>query len=222
MPNHPDKIYWDILDPKRQEILPFLDSFKDDFYLAGGTALALHLGHRDSIDFDFFSPTSFVTTELFRKIEETFIDTRLIKTQDEENTLTIIINEVIKISFFSYPYPVISPLVETDHFQMASLEDIGAMKLSAVTSRSLLKDYVDIYFILQRIDLLTLIQLTHQKLPTIDPNLILKSLVYFEDIEFEPIIFKHGHSVDLPTIQKFLVEKVKSYIDLASQSLDQR
>lgn len=91
------------------------------------------------------------------------------------------------------------------------------MKLAVITSRSILKDYVDLYFILQRINLSRLIDLTRQKLPTIDSNLILKSLVYFEDVEQEPISFKHSHEVDLPTMQNFLIETVKSYLkDTAS------
>lgn len=212
MPNDASNIYWDILDQKRQAILPFFDYFKEDFYLAGGTGLALHLGHRDSIDFDFFSLNPFKTNELFRNVEQVFAGHQLVKTQEEDNTLTIVVDDTVKISFFSYHYQLLLPLIETEYLKIASIEDIGSMKLSAITSRSVLKDYVDLYFILQRINLARLLQLTQQKLPTIDSNLILKSLVYFEDIQQEPIIFKHDHEVSFQTVQKFFNETVKSYL----------
>lgn len=205
-------IYWDILDPERKDILPLFDAFKDIFYLAGGTGLALQLGYRDSIDFDFFSPNLFSTADLFRKLETVFAGHTFLKTQEEPNTLSGTIDATIRISFFSYPYPLVQPLIDTNHLRIASVEDIGAMKLSAITSRSVLKDYVDLYFILQKINLEQLLELTKQKLPTIDTNLILKSLVYFEDIQPEPMIFKHNDDVSFEKIKSYLAKEVKSYL----------
>lgn len=212
MPDNAVSIYWDILDQKRQEILPLFTAFKEEFYLAGGTALALEMGHRDSIDFDFFSSNPFDTDELFRKIEHVFRDHKLTKTQEERNTLTVLIDDSIKLSFFSYPYELVAPLMETPYFRIASLEDIGPMKLAAITSRSVLKDYIDLYFILQHLKLSQLLQLVERKMPTIDTNLILKSLVYYEDIEPEPIIFKHDHEVDFEAVKRFLAAVVKDYL----------
>lgn len=212
MPHNTSSIYWDILEQKRRALLPLFGTFKNDFYLAGGTALALQLGHRDSIDFDFFTGVSFEPSELFQKIEQNFISHQLVKIQDEPSTLTITVDKDIKLSFFSYPYPLVSSFIETDHFFMASLEDIGPMKLSAITSRSVLKDYIDLYFILQQLDLPQLLSLTQRKLPTIDPNLILKSLVYYEDVQEEPIKFKNGHAVTFQQVKNFLSETVKQYL----------
>lgn len=207
-----NKLHWDILDQKRKDLLPLLKSFKKDFYLAGGTALALQLGHRDSIDFDFFTSKSFSTENLFRQVELIFTKHQLTKTQEEKDTLTIVVDDKIKISFFSYPYSLINPLLDEENFQMASLEDVGAMKLSAITSRSILKDYVDLYFILHQIELDTLLAVTKKKFPTIDVNPILKSLVYFEDIQEEPILFKHNNDTSLGTIRSYLDNKVKNYL----------
>lgn len=212
MPENSPQLYWDILDQERKAILPFFQSFKDDFYLAGGTGLALQLGHRDSIDFDFFSPESFSTGELFRKIETVFADHHFIKTQEGHDTLCGTINTRIKVGFLAYHYPLVSPLIETEHFRIASIEDIGTMKLSAITGRSVLKDYVDLYFILQQVDLAHLLELTQRKLPTIDTNLILKSLVYFDDIQSEPIAFKHNDDVSFDKIKDLLNETVKKYL----------
>lgn len=204
------QFYWNILDEKRISLLSLFKAFKDDFYLAGGTALALQLGHRDSIDFDFFSLRSFSTEELFQKVEHVFKDHLVIKTQEAKDTLTFIADETVKVSFFAYPYKLVKPLLDEDNFKMASLEDIGAMKLSAITSRSVLKDYVDLYFILHKISLDKLLDITKEKFPTVDTNPILKSIIYFEDIQAEPILFKNDE-VEFETIKDYLCRLVVDY-----------
>jgi predicted nucleotidyltransferase component of viral defense system len=206
------QFYWDILDQKRIDILPLFKDFKEDFYLAGGTALALQLGHRDSIDFDFFSEQSFSTEDLTKKVEQIFRNHKVAKIQEEKDTLTFVIDDTIKISFFAFPYQLVKPLLDEDNFKMASTEDIGAMKLSAITSRSVLKDYVDLYFILHKISLEELFKLTKEKFPTIDINLILKSLVYFDDILEEPILFKHDDDISFESVRKYLSETATSYL----------
>lgn len=205
------KIYWDILDTKRKKILPILKEFKDEFYLAGGTALALQFGHRDSIDFDFFSEQPFSTEKLFQKIVNAFWGYKIKKVQEEENTLSVIVNSKIKISFFHYRYKLVKSIIKTENLNIADLVDVGCMKLSAIVSRATMKDYIDLYFILQEISLPDLTEFAKKKFPDLDTNLILKSLVYFDDIEIEPIIFKHGNKVTLPIIKSFLESEVKKY-----------
>ncbi len=208
----PDKLFWDILDEKRKKILPLFDNFKSDFYLAGGTGLALQLGHRDSIDFDFFADKPFSTSELYERIENIFTGHKILKTQDEKNTLTVFVDDSIKISFFVFPYKIVRQFINTDYFNIVSIEDIGCMKLSSITNRTAEKDYVDLYFILQKISLKKLLDLAKEKFPSLDSNLILKSLVYFDDIINEPIAYKHNHQTDFVIIKKFLENKVKDYL----------
>ena len=208
--------YFDILDQKRMDLLPLLKPFKDNFYLAGGTALALLLGHRDSFDFDFFCSSSFSTVDLFQKVEQVFVGHLVVRTQEAKDTLTIIIDEGIKVSFFTYPYELVRPLLNEDYFRIASLEDIACMKLAAITGRSVLKDYVDLYFILHDMALEKLLNFAKEKFYKIDTNLILKSLVYFEDIQEEPILFKHNKDVSFKLIKKYLVEAVKEYLTKAN------
>lgn len=197
-------MHWEILDKNRTEILPLLAEFKDQFYLAGGTALALQLGHRDSIDFDFFLQNEFSNDILFKKIENVFSNYKIVKTQDEKDTLTVKINENIKLSFFTYRYVLVKPLIKTEYFDLASIEDIACMKLSAIVSRYLLKDYVDIYWILHQIKLSDLLILNQHKLQNLDINLVLKSLVYFDDVVPEKITFKNNKDVDFETVKEFL------------------
>src|SRR3989344_1060898 len=118
-------IHWNILDEKRRGILPFLKGVTGgDFYLAGGTGLALQLGHRDSIDFDFFSTKNFDTVKLFAKIKKVFLSHKILKIQEEPNTLNVLIDGKIKISWFAYKYKLLDkPIVESD-LRLAGLKDI--------------------------------------------------------------------------------------------------
>jgi len=206
-------IHWNILDQKRKDILPLLKSisFDDGFYLAGGTGLALQIGHRDSIDFDFFKQGDFDTDVFLSKLENIFTGHTLMVTQNEKNTISCIIDDTIKFSFFGFKYKVLKPFIETEYFNLASIEDIACMKFSAILSRSLEKDYVDLYFILQSFDLKTLIDISLEKFENIDSALILKSLIYFDDIINEPIIFKENHEVSFEVVKDFLKKVVKGY-----------
>jgi predicted nucleotidyltransferase component of viral defense system len=202
-------MFYNILDKQRLDILPFLRNFKEDFYLAGGTGLALQLGHRDSIDFDFFSKEDINTESLFKKISSIFIEHDIKKIQDEKNTLTILIDGNIKISFFTYHYPLIGDLVEDENFKIANLIDIAAMKMSAITSRATNKDYIDLYFIMKHVSLTDILLAVSRKMKSLDINLVLKSLVYFDDIEYEPINFKNDEEIEMEKIKKFFISETK-------------
>lgn len=202
------EIFYKILDKKRTEILKLFLDFKSDFYLAGGTGLALQIGHRDSVDFDFFTRKSFDTVVLFSEVKKIFNGRKIKKTQEDENTLDIVIDEEIKVSFIKYDYKLIGDFIDCDYFKIASLEDIGCMKCSAIISRSLLKDYVDLYFIIKKIGLRNLLNLCERKFKDVDISLILKSLIYFNDIVEEKIIFKNNKNIKLKEVKKFFIQEV--------------
>lgn len=205
-------IHWNILGEKRGKILPLFAQLRSkDFYLAGGTGLALQVGHRDSVDFDFFTKNEINTGELFEDLTRIFKDHKILKVQDEKNTLSIIIDETIKISFISYDYDLLRETVNTPYFAIASIVDIGCMKCAAITSRSAMKDYIDLYFILQSISLREMLALCSIKYPSIDTGLILKSLIYFKDLGVEPIIYKENHDTDFEEIKRFLKNQVSGF-----------
>jgi predicted nucleotidyltransferase component of viral defense system len=207
-----DSLHWEILDEKRRAILPLLKEIADDsFYLAGGTGLALQFGHRDSIDFDFFTLNDFETQHLVSELERIFVEHNISITQEEKNTVSCLIDQSIQLSFFTYKYPHIRPFITSEYFPIASIEDIGCMKFSAITSRSVEKDYVDLYFILKQIPLAELLALSIQKHPSLDQTLILKSLVYFDDVLEEPILYKEGHEVSFADVKAFLQKEVTGY-----------
>ena len=202
-------MFYNILDQKRLELLPFFKSFKKDFYLGGGTALALQIGHRDSLDFDFFGQKEIDTKKLFIVLKKVFKKHKVLKIQEESNTLTVLVDNSTKMSFFGYPYNLLNKTVDEDNMRLASIEDIGCMKLSAVTGRASNKDYIDLYYILQKIGLRDLLEEALRKFDDLDRNLILKSLVYFKDIKVEAIKFRNNNYIDFKEVKEFLEKEVK-------------
>ena len=195
-------IYYNILDEQRKSMLSLLVFLKDNFYLAGGTGLALQIGHRDSIDFDFFTLRDFDTNHLFKELKMVFTGKTVKKIQEEMNTLTVLIDEEIMISFLRYEYDLMEGCIETEEMKIASILDIGCMKCSAS------KDYIDLYFIIKRIGLKKLLDGCSKKFKDIDISLILKSLIYFDDIIEERIDFKGDNAVGMEEVRSFLREEV--------------
>ncbi|MDP3988880.1 MAG: nucleotidyl transferase AbiEii/AbiGii toxin family protein [bacterium] len=209
------ELHWNILDKKRLDILPLLQQVVGGgFYLAGDTGLALQIGHRDSIDFDFFLNQDFDTKDIARHIESVFLKHEVAFIQEEKDTISCTIDGTVQLSFLSYYYPLQKPLIVTEFFPIASVEDIGCMKLSAITGRSVEKDYVDLYFILQQLPLAELLAVSSHKHPSLNVNLILKSLVYFDDVVKEPLIYKEGNETSFETIKAYMQKSVAQYVNV--------
>ena len=172
--------------------------------------MALHLGHRESIDFDFFTPYGFNPDSLFIEFQKIFKGFKLDIVQNDVNTLTIIVDSMIKVSFFAYPYKVIEPLIDEPNLRLASILDIACMKCSAIVNRAKFKDYVDLYFILHLIPLDKLVESVKIKLSSLDINLVMKSLIYLSDLDEEPIKFRQGKEVERSEVEKFLMGQVKN------------
>ncbi|MDO8474133.1 MAG: nucleotidyl transferase AbiEii/AbiGii toxin family protein [bacterium] len=155
------------------------------FYLAGGTALALLLGHRKSEDLDWFSAKPFSNGTIKKKLSESGM---FQLTGEEEGTIHGVLDEV-KISFLRYDYEMLFPFVRFESVNVAEERDIAAMKIDALSSRGSRKDFVDIYFLLQKYTLSELIGFFEKKYKNIQFNKlhILKSLVFFDDAELEPM-----------------------------------
>ena len=204
-------LFYEILDRKRHEMLPTLRHFKQDFYLAGGTALALQIGHRKSIDFDFFTSKSIDTSELFEKSLEIFAPNEVLKIQEEKNTLSLFVNKNIKMSFFKYKYPLMEKLKEEKSLRLASILDIAAMKLAAIISRSTQKDFVDLYFVLQNYPLEEVLLVAKNKFKDTNDILFLKAMTFFDDIEEDPVEFASDKKIEFTEIKNFLVQTVKKY-----------
>jgi hypothetical protein len=149
--------------------------------LAGGTALALQIGHRKSFDIDLFGIIDFDSLI----IQELFAEFDVVKTIKRSKNINIFIINDVKVDFVNYSYPWLSESLVKDNIRMAAIEDIAAMKLAAVTGRGSKKDFVDIYFLFQYFSLEELINMYSTKYPDGSIFLVLKSLTYFADAENE-------------------------------------
>lgn len=173
----------DILNDNQKEILSKLAfPSEGEFYLSGGTALALQLGHRTSIDFDFYSQKEFEGSSLLKGFQRTLPDLEVLLL--EKDTVRVIVGQT-ELSFFYYDYPLLEPLVPYDGIRLASKKDIAAMKLSAIVQRGAQRDFIDIYYLLKGYSLEELLSFALAKFRGYQEMLILRALVYFEDAENE-------------------------------------
>lgn len=180
-------MFREILTQPQQTLLELLSRIAEvrRFYLAGGTALALHLGHRRSRDLDFFSAAPFLPQDLLSRVREAGEPTVL---QEASGALSVMLRGV-PTSFFHYDYPLLrSPVESPWGLPLADPLDIAAMKLSALAGRGSRKDFVDLYVYARRVaPLAEIFACFHQKFRgvTVDPYHLLRSLTYFEDAEAE-------------------------------------
>lgn len=187
------------------ELLKMLESesVMSDFNLAGGTSLALYLGHRISVDLVLFTPESFDAGKL-----EIFLRDKYGFRTDfmEKNTLKGTIDGV-KIDCITHPYSYLEkPYTESD-IRLYSMEDIVAMKLSAIADNgSRLKDFIDIAFLSTRFPFNLMLRLYERKFP--GSNLIrpFKAITYFEDIDFEEDIVMLNGKYDWKLIERRLID----------------
>lgn len=177
-------LHLEILNPNQKKLFPRLAFLKKkQFYLAGGTALALHLGHRTSLDFDFYSQFRFDSGELSSEIES-FFSNEAKTTLRERETLFCQILEV-DLSFFWYKYRLLKKPIEAHQVLLASVEDIAAMKLVSIIQRPVKRDYVDIFFLLKTFSLGKMCSLAKKKYPSFNEYLALRALTFFEDLKEE-------------------------------------
>ena len=174
------KFFPEVLNENQSRVWQDLDFISDmGFYLGGGTALALQLGHRTSLDFDFYNPAKFNNKQLIQAFQKRY--SRIETNSDQpENTWHGKVVEV-EVSAFLYQYDLIGKLVELSGVKIASLEDLAAMKVAAVIQRARQRDFVDIYYLSKNIGMDKIIASAEKKYPWYQENrgVVLTSLVYF-------------------------------------------
>ena len=169
---HPDTL--DLL--KRIQALPILSETR----LVGGTALALQLGHRSSIDLDFFG--SWGEANLQSALE---LCGTVVRTGGTGRLQFYEVNQ-IKVDFVTYAYVWLEGASLEGGLRLARVEDIAAMKLEAITNRGSKKDFIDLAFLLETFTLSEMLALYVAKYPQGSEYLVLRSLVYFDDAEDDP------------------------------------
>ncbi len=201
----------EVLTTYAHKLFPLLSKFKE-YYLVGGTALALQIGHRISVDFDMFTHQK-LSSELLQKIKKVFQGYAIHVTYRSTEQINLVISGV-KCTFFSYPYPVLEQYIVYRNTPLASIPEIAAMKALAVGKRLAYKDYVDWYFLLKNnyVDIGGVIVLAQKKFGgDFNDRLFLGQLASFDDIPTQTIDF-FGKSISRKTIEACIMKKIREYV----------
>jgi predicted nucleotidyltransferase component of viral defense system len=180
--------------------------------LAGGTALALQIGHRISVDLDFFTTDMIRPESVISAVRKTGLPFRVLSEGEDFVTLEV---DGVKVSLFSYDYPFLQKVVAFEGIRIAGLLDIAAMKLVAISQRGTKRDFIDLYCILQEIPFHLIADHTVKRFgrERINPLHIGKSLVYFSDAESHPDPeFIKGKSVKWEAVKKFFRQRIKQLV----------
>jgi len=194
-----------------------LDSLKDiltkyNAILAGETALALHMGHRISLDLDFFTDIEFRVESIISDIRKTGHNFRLIS---EGEIYLIVEIDGIKTSLFKYDYPFLKKPVIYKGIQIAGILDTASMKVIAISQRGTKRDFVDLYFILQEMPFHKIADHMVRRFgkERINPVHIGKSFVYFSDADSNPEPqYMKGRDINWDKVKKFLRNHVKQFV----------
>ena len=203
--------FWETISPELRALFTWIgqQAFTKRFYLAGGTALSLQMGHRRSADLDFFSETDEIHNRTREELARVFShrESQIIENVDG-NFLLLVDN--FHIGFFSYGYPLLEPSQFLENVRLASILDIGLMKLDAIIGRGARKDYYDLYYITRQIPLQDLLHSGKRKYPQVRdfPLMALEAILQFKnaDRDLQPELV-----VDFPweKVKQFFVAQAK-------------
>lgn len=196
------------ISPDTQATLAILTktSFLEKYFLAGGTAVALHYGHRLSYDLDFFSPDMLLPNKITQFLQD---KGELEVDQIGEGTWLGMLNKV-KLSFFVYPYPEVGDETDWEGVRIASKLDLACMKMEAIGSRGIKRDFIDMYYLTKELGLGSVFEAMRVKFAksNISELHFLRSLVYFEQAEEseDPTMI---HPLDWDGIKRYFEIEVK-------------
>ncbi|MCF7905777.1 nucleotidyl transferase AbiEii/AbiGii toxin family protein [Candidatus Gracilibacteria bacterium] len=199
-----------ILSPSQKILLPLLKKFRSNFYLVGGTAIALHIGHRKSIDFDLFTKKELRPQTIENQIQRGnfSVEQVFVSTADEYTCLV----DGVRLSFVSFPFSIVAEEDMKGIIQMPNLLHLSAMKAYALGRRAKWKDYVDMYFLLR--DHFSLEMISHEAERifggSFNSRVLREQLIWFEDMDYsETVEFLPRKSVSKEEIQAFLKKVVR-------------
>ncbi len=207
-------IFWETISVEMRQMMKVFARAEIGarFYLAGGTALALQLGHRRSVDLDYFSPSEDIPS-IRQQLAQALAACEPILADTSWGDLVFLAHNV-RIGFYGYGYPLVETLREKEGTSLASIPDIGLMKLDALQSRASRKDFHDLYAICQRMSLRELFDLSPKKYTdTRDfETQVVKRLPFFERAEAEE---------PLPLLEEVPWEDVKTFFRQQAIELSQ-
>ncbi len=200
-------LHKEIITKEQVELLPLVKSFSQDFGLVGGTAIALHIGHRRSIDFDLFTKKEFDNLDIRQKITKFAKIERVIT--DQKDQYTVMVNGV-RLTFLRYPYLISFTESFENVIKIPDLLTLAAMKAHTLGRRVKWKDYIDLYFIMKNYCNFEKVVYKAKKIFTSEFNekLFRVQLSYFKDLDYtEEVIYMKGFETKNDIIKKFLIEK---------------
>jgi len=193
-----------IFSTEQIELLPYLKKFKKSFFMVGGTAIALHIGHRRSIDFDLFTNSNLKKSGIKKSLLE--IPFKQIPVFEDYDQLHLLANGV-KLTFFMFPYQLEHTVKLENYITIPDLLTLAAMKAFALGRRSKWKDYVDLYFIIR--DFYTIEEISN-KAKLIFPKkkkkkLFRQQLSFHKNIDYTETVEFLVEPVSDSEIKKFLL-----------------
>jgi hypothetical protein len=199
-------MHLEILSPEQAALLPFIKKYAKQYYLVGGTAVALHIGHRKSIDFDLFTEGKVNVTILRKQVLSSGFPSNVIHQDVDQIHFNI---NAVKLTFYKYPFTIPADIFHENYFRIPDLPTLAAMKAFALGGRGKWKDYVDLYFLTKHHFTVREISAKAKELFTdvFNPILFNKQLCYFNDISFaEPVEFMPGFEVSEEEVKAFLTD----------------
>ena len=203
-------MHTEILTKNQVELLKHIEKFCRKFYLVGGTAIALHLGHRRSLDFDLFCQTDLLKSQIRKKLVQ--FPFKQIKLFEDADQMHFLIHNV-KITFFSFPYPIEHPIKIGRLISIPTLLTLASMKAFALGRRAKWKDYINLFFILR--DHYTIEEVSNEAVKNFgqlfSEKLFREQVAFHKDIDYsEPV----EYLVPVPTedeIRQFLIDKALDF-----------
>lgn len=196
----------EILVKEQIELLPLVQSFREDFGLVGGTAIALYIGHRQSVDFDLFTNKEFDNFKIRNTISKLHTIENVLL--DEKGQYTVMVN-MVRFTFLYYPFSIHFFKDFKSVIKVPDLLTLAAMKAYALGRRAKWKDYVDLYFVIKHYFPIQKIVEQARKIFGVEFNekSFRSQLAYFKDIDYtEKVVYLKGHAIDDEDIKKELIE----------------
>ncbi len=196
----------EILKKEQTELLPILKMFSKNYFLVGGTAIALHIGHRYSVDFDLFTFSSIKKRSIKSLLQKENYNIQHILFEDSIQLHCIINN--VKLTFFQFPYKINAFINYKNIIKTPDLLTLAAMKAYALGGRSKWKDYVDLYFIFKNyFSFYEVVAKANELFETaFNDKLFRQQLAYFDDISFEEEVEYVNEIAQEDEIKQFLTE----------------
>lgn len=213
-------LYQRTVDESTLELLIKLQQkdYLKGFYLVGGTALALKLGHRKSVDIDLFSNFNFDAVQMLENLSADFAFNLFFSAN---NTIKGSISQV-QVDILAHRYPLVCEPLTSERISMLSVQDIVAMKLNAISvSGQRAKDFIDIYYLLDEYSVAEMIDFYKRKYTQYNEVNVLKSLTWFEDVDLSdwPVLMKTP-KLKWETVKKRILEATNTYLKLSFPKKD--